>query len=127
ALGPAIGGGPLMGIGDADVIGLLHEAGLVFLGQQRQDCRNLVDMGVNPLAAAIVLPGVVPIGLHIAPIAAAPFGHGRLGVDGRAAIGRGFGQKRLIMLLGRLERIGADDGFAGIVAVAETPGRLGGV
>ncbi len=63
--------------------------------------------------------------IWIARIKAIPVGRSGLGVDGRPAMRFGLGHEGLIMLLGGLVGIGADDPIARIVDPAIAPGRRG--
>ena len=114
--GPAILRRPLRRIGVSVVVGFLHHPGLILVGQERQDGRHLYVAHPVP-----VLVAGRPAGMHVAagPLA----GYRRVGMfGGTAALTRLF-EQRLVVGLGGLELIRAYDGFARIVAVANSPCR----
>ncbi len=114
AFGPAVLRRPLRAIRDAFVIGLLHHALLILRREQRQDRRHLVV----PHPVPVRLTGRVA-GMHVAAV---PFvRQRRVGLLRRAAALLRLREQRLVVLLRRLERIGAHDRLARIVAVAASP------
>ncbi len=98
------------------VVGLLHGSLLVLRRQQRQDRRDLC-VGA-PIPVLLMLRVV-----RRARIDAVPLGRRKIleRIDIRAAAAASFLQQRLVVLLGGLEGIGADDGLARQAAVAMTP------
>ena len=116
AFGPAVLARPLRGVRVALVKELLHEARLILVGQQREDGRDLVHQHAVPSPERH---------LHVdARVAAAPLaGNRRVRVLRRAAVAARFLEQRVVVRLGRLERVRADDRCARIVAIAIAPGR----
>ena len=102
----------------AIMIELLHQACLVFTGQQRQDGGDLVIPHPVPVGVVWSIPG-----MHVA---AGPLtGDGGIGMLGGAAASPCFFKQGFVMRLCRLEFIRTHDGFTGIVAITVSPGRRG--
>ena len=123
---------------DRLVVELLHIALLIFRGQQRQEGRGLVDphplppltRPARPAAAAgggidpIVTTDAGPVaGGKVAGVEAVPIGRCRLAVLSRAAAGPGLGEQSLVVGLGALVGIGADDLIARKIQSTVAPGR----
>ena len=112
--GPAERRAPLRRVGDRLVIGGLHHALLIFGCEQREHCRRLRD-APDPFRAAIC--GAVAL------VVAVPVGHRGLRVHRRPALRLGLGHQCLVVLLGRLVGVWADDTLTRPVVVAVAPRR----
>jgi len=116
ALGPAVHTGPLRGVRRAFVKHLLDHPGLILVGQQREDRRNLVPEHAVPSAERRLD--------RDAAIPSVPLERQLLAglLRGAAAPPR-VGEQRRVVRFGRLEGVRAHDRLARIVALTVAPGR----
>ncbi len=135
----AEGGVPLLRVVHRLMIDHLDITLLILRRQQREDGRRLGDAAPDPALAGARAP-VRTVGAvrrarrvareGIAGVIAVPVRRGGLGVDLRPAVRLRLGQQRLVVLLGGLVRIGADDllareGVGAGVAPGSGGGRVG--